>query len=105
MVPLAPRYDPRIVDAVRALDDRGVSMAETCRRVGTAAERMGLFRPSYAHLRRFIKLERELQDAERERHEAMRELVQDVTTKLVIGRFVHAYEVADRVHEIRSRGP
>jgi hypothetical protein len=104
MVPLAPRYDPRILDALRALDDRGVPIAETCRRVGVAAERMGLIRPSYPHLRRLVHSERRRQDSEREQREAMRELVGDVATRLALGRLVHAYEVADRIDRIRELG-
>ena len=55
----APRYDARIVDAVRRLDDERVSMAETCRRVGDVAVALGLPRPSTVHLRRLVRAERE----------------------------------------------
>jgi hypothetical protein len=37
VVEIAPRYDRRILEAVRALDDRTESMAEISRRVGGAA--------------------------------------------------------------------
>ena len=105
MVPIAPRYDPKILEAVRALDDLSEPMAETARRVGTAAQRMGLIRPTYPHLRRLIRAERALRAAERAQREAMRELVADVVDDFVRGKIVHAYEVADRVADIRSRGP
>jgi len=62
MVRFAPRYSPRLLAAVRELDDRTVPLAETCRRVGAVAERLGLPRPSYAHLRRIILEEREHRD-------------------------------------------
>ena len=105
MVPIAPRYDPRIIEAVRALDDPSQPMAETARRVGTAAQRMGLIRPTYPHLRRLIRAERALRDAERAQREAMRELVADVVEDFVRARLVDAYDVADRVAEIRSGRP
>src|SRR5690348_6660022 len=54
MVPIAPRYEPAILALAYAFDDRNQPMAETWRRVGAAADALGLFRPSYPHLRRFI---------------------------------------------------
>ena len=94
VVPLAPRYSHRIFDAVRALDDPKEPMAETCRRVGRAAERMGLPRPSYSHLRRYIK-------DERERRAEIRRIVHDVTTDLIAGKVPHPYVVLDRIEEAR----
>ncbi len=58
----APRYDGRLVAALRRLDDRRVSIAETCRRVGALAEELGVPRPSYVHLRRLVVAERERED-------------------------------------------
>jgi hypothetical protein len=55
----APRYDARILDAIRRLDDRRHPIAETCRRVGTFAEGAGLTRPSYVHVRRIVIVQRE----------------------------------------------
>jgi len=92
VVPLAPRYSERIYDAVRALDDRNMPMAETCRRVGRAAERMGLPRPSYSHLRRFIV-------AERERQAAIRKVVSDVSADLLAGKVPHPFYVLDRIED------
>jgi hypothetical protein len=69
-------------------------MAETCRRVGLAAEAMGLPRPSYSHLRRFIR-------EERERQAAVRRVVSDATTELLAGRVPHPYEVLGQLHEAR----
>jgi len=66
----APRYDDRLVDAIGRLDRRDVPIAETCRRLGAFAERNGIPRPSYVHLRRLI-VERRLFADER------RELVRD----------------------------
>jgi hypothetical protein len=62
----APRYDPRIIEAVRRLDDERLPMAETCRRVGDAAVELGLPRPSYVHLRRIVKADREIRRARRQ---------------------------------------
>ena len=101
MVRSAPRYDPRIREAVRALDDRRESMAEISRRVGVLAARLGLPRPSYVHLRTIIRDEREKQDRERARREELRAIAADVATDLVLGLRVDAYEVAERVREAR----
>jgi hypothetical protein len=92
VVASAPRFDRRILDLMRALDDRNESMAEICRRVGQGAEQLGLTRPSYVHLRRIIK-------AERARQDALREIANDVARDLMRGFLVDAYEVADRVRE------
>jgi len=82
VVPLAPRYSQRIFDLVRALDDADEPMAETCRRVGRAAEQIGLPRPSYSHLRRFIK-------EERAHRAAIAQVVRDVTSDLLAARVPH----------------
>ena len=94
MVPLAPRYDPRIAALLRKLDDRNEPIAEVCRRVGSGAAQLGLFKPSYSHLRRLILVEREHQDA-------IREVVDDVVERALLGLRIHPYELADRVHEAR----
>ncbi len=79
---------------MHAFDDRRESMAETCRRVGLGAEQLGLTRPSYVHLRRIIVVERRRQDE-------LREIVSDVTRRLLVGLRVDAYEVAERVRDTR----
>jgi hypothetical protein len=55
----APRYDARILDAIRRLDDPRSPIAETCRQVGAFAVKAGLPRPSYVHVRRIVVAERE----------------------------------------------
>ena len=105
MVPMAPRYDPRIRDAVLALDDERLPMAETCRRVGVVAERLGVPRPSYSHLRRVIREERALRAADRERREQLRKIAGDVIFDLLRGKFVHPYEVAERVWALDDVAP
>jgi hypothetical protein len=89
----APRYHQRILDAIRVLDDRRVPIAETCRRIGRRAEELGLPRPSYVHLRRLIH-------AERERRDAVRELIEEIVHDIVCHRVVDAYEVADRIRDL-----
>ena len=99
VVPLAPRYDPRIVELAVALDDPEEAMAETCRRVAAVAESFGLFRPSYAHLRRFLVEKRENDEAARARRAELRRIAADVYFDAMRGFVVDAYEVADRVRE------
>ncbi len=74
-------------------------MAETCRRVGAAAAVLGLPKPSYVHLRRFIVAHREEEDAERRRREEIRRILGDAYVDLYRGRVVNAYDVADRIGE------
>ena len=93
VVPCAPRYNRRILELVRALDDRGESIAEICRRVGREAEQLGLTRPSYVHLRRVIQ-------AERQREDEIREIVDGTARKLMRGFRVDPYEVAERLRDV-----
>ena len=53
MVPAAPRLDARLLAAVaRLAKERPI--AETCRRVGGLAWKLGLVRPSYETIRRLV---------------------------------------------------
>src|SRR4051794_4004960 len=52
----APRVDSRLVAAAERLDSPTTPVAETNRRVGKIAERLGLIRPSYEEGRRIIRL-------------------------------------------------
>jgi hypothetical protein len=97
VVEIAPRYDMRILEAVRALDDRTEPMAEIARRVGAVAAQLGLPKPSYVHLRRFLVAYRREQDEERERREEIREILMDAYLDLHRSRVVDAYDVADRI--------
>jgi hypothetical protein len=99
VVEIAPRYDRRILEAVRALDDRTESMAEISRRVGVAAAQLSLPKPSYVHLRRFIVAHREEEDAERARREEIRRILSDAYYDVMRSRVVDAYEVAERIRE------
>jgi hypothetical protein len=51
---IAPRISPPLVEALVRLDDRRVPIAETNRRVGEEAERLGLPRPSYERIRELV---------------------------------------------------
>jgi hypothetical protein len=93
----APRYDPRILAAVRRLDDEHAPIAETCRRVGEFATALGLPRPSYVHLRRIVKADRELRRA---RREMASEIVSDLGAGLA-PRLARAIEQA-RAAEARA---
>jgi hypothetical protein len=98
MVSLAPRYDARIVSALRALDDPREPMAEICRRVGDVADRLGLTRPSYVHVRRLLL-------AERVRRAIVRALVDHVVRRLAVGRFFGPSCAARRRAVRTSRSP
>jgi hypothetical protein len=50
----APRISRRLLETLVKLDDRLVPIAETYRRVGSEAERLGLTRPSYEQVRVLI---------------------------------------------------
>jgi hypothetical protein len=99
VVEIAPRYDRRILEAVRALDDRTESMAEISRRVGAAAAQLGLPKPSYVHVRRYVVAHREAEDAERARRDEIRQILWDAYYDFMRSRVVDAYEVADRIRE------
>ena len=51
MLSFAPRLSPKLLEAIVRYDDRKVPIAETYRRVGREAERLGLPRPSYQRVR------------------------------------------------------
>jgi len=91
----APRYDPRLVRAIRRLDDESLPIAEVWRRVGTYAERLGVPRPSYAHVRRIVV-------SERERAAAMREIRDAVAARLAAGRVPDPVAVLSRIGEVQA---
>jgi hypothetical protein len=101
MVELAPRYDPRILAAVRALDDPREPMAETVRRVGRVAAELGLPKPSYVHLRRYILEFRQEQDAERARRQEIMKILLDTYEDAMYSRLIDPWLVEER---IRSAG-
>jgi hypothetical protein len=60
VLPFAPRISPRLVEELLHLDDRRVPIAEINRRVGAAAERLGVPRPSYQRVRELVHASRRL---------------------------------------------
>lgn len=60
MPTLAPRISRRLLEALVRLDDRLVPIAETNRRVGAEAERLGLTRPSYEQIRVLVHRSRRI---------------------------------------------
>jgi hypothetical protein len=54
MPTIAPRLSPRLLEAIARFDDRRLPIAETSRRVGSEAERLGLPRPSYERVRELV---------------------------------------------------
>jgi hypothetical protein len=54
VVRIAPRVDERLVAAVGRYAEDKVPIAETCRRVGSLADHLGLTRPSYEEVRRLV---------------------------------------------------
>ncbi len=99
MVEIAPRYDPRIIDAIRALDDRGEPLAEIARRVGRVAAEYGLPKPSYVHLRRYIVEFREEEDAERRRNEEIRKALIDAYWDATYSKRIDPWSVEERIRE------
>lgn len=51
---MAPRISRRLLQAIVRFDDRSLPIAETYRRVGAEAERLGLTRPSYQRIRELV---------------------------------------------------
>lgn len=54
MPTIAPRISPKLIEAIVRFDDRTRPIAETSRRVGREAERLGLPRPSYERVRELV---------------------------------------------------
>jgi hypothetical protein len=54
MVTMAPRISGRLIEAIVRFDDTTRPIAETYRRVGAEAVRLGLTRPSYQRIRELV---------------------------------------------------
>ena len=91
---ISPRYDLRLLEALRRLDDGKLPMAEVCRRLGAVADELGLMRPSYVHVRRLIL-------AQRDERDAIRTVVDDLAGRLLTGRYVDLYEAVQRLRDAR----
>jgi len=92
----APRYDPRLLRAIRRLDDESLSIAEVCRRVGAAAEKIGVPRPSYVHVRRIVL-------SERARAAELREIRNEALVGLVARMAPDPVDLALRRQEVLAR--
>jgi proteasome lid subunit RPN8/RPN11 len=57
---LAPRIRKELLEAIVRHDRRTHPIAETCRRVGQDADRLGLTRPSYQRIRELVHESRRL---------------------------------------------
>jgi hypothetical protein len=77
------------------LDDPNQPIAETCRRVGARAESLGLPRPSYVHLRRYIV-------DDRARRGTIRQILADTHLDVMRSRVVDGYDLVERIGEARS---
>jgi hypothetical protein len=100
VVPSARRYDPIVFELIRELDDPTTSMAETCRRVAERAQELGFTRPSLVHLRRFVRIERDIRAEQKRREEALADVVRDVAVQVaVVGRVPEPHWVIERVEK------
>jgi hypothetical protein len=61
----APRLDPRLHQMLAQIDDPSRPIAETYRRLTARARTLGLFRPSYEHVRRLVRIVRRFRDLRR----------------------------------------
>ena len=57
---MSPRIRKELLEAVVRHDKRTHPIAETCRRVGRDADRLGLTRPSYQRIRELVHQSRRL---------------------------------------------
>jgi hypothetical protein len=76
-----PPLDPRLLNQLRRLCCRSTPNAETWRRLGEAANRLGLPQPSYGWVRDSARLERQRLEAAR----ARREFWADVAGDFAVG--------------------
>ena len=106
VVAIAPRYPERLLGMIEALDDEELSLAEVARRVGSAAERGGMTRPSPVHVRALVA---ELRLQRAEDREARRAALDELTRRLpyTIGNAYEAETAAvlarERVRARRTR--
>ena len=82
----SPRLDRRLLQAAMKVDRAEDSMAETWRKVGRIAWKLGLPRPSYETIRIIVR-------EHRRRRAEVHELLQPVLADLIQGR-VSAWDVA-----------
>jgi hypothetical protein len=56
-------------------------------------------KPSYVHLRRYIVVHREEEDAEQARRDEIRQIFLDAYSDFMRSRVIDAYDVAERIRE------
>jgi hypothetical protein len=98
VVATAPRYPERLLGLIEELDDDVISLAEVARRVGAAAERAGITRPSPVHVRA-LAAERRWQRAE---DRAARRAALEEMTRLLPYTIGNAYEAAVAAEQARE---
>jgi hypothetical protein len=65
--------------------------------VGWVAAELGLPKPSYVHVRRYIQAYRAEQDAETESAREIRKIVYELYLDALLGRVINAYQVAEQI--------
>jgi hypothetical protein len=90
--------DARVAVLVGALDREDARYAETWRCVGEAAERLGLRRPSYQHVRRLALIERRRQAVRR----GARGVLADAFAASAAGRVPSAVWTLERLIELQG---
>ena len=60
MARFAPRIPHRLLVTLDRLDDRSIPIAETARRLGDEADRLGITRPSYQRIRELVHISRQM---------------------------------------------
>jgi hypothetical protein len=58
MANAAPRISPRLLAAIDDAARRDATVADICRTIGAEAQRLGLPRPSYEQVRRYVHASR-----------------------------------------------
>jgi hypothetical protein len=98
MVASAPRYSDKLLGMIEALDDERLSLAEVARRVGAAAGRAAIVRPSPVHVRALVA---ELRWQREEDRAARRAAFEEMTRRLpyMMG---DAYEAEAAAHRARE---
>jgi hypothetical protein len=101
----APRYPDRLYRLIEQLDDESLSLAEVARRVGSAAEREAITRPSPVHVRALLGELRTQRRDDREIREAALETLGRIATGRVPDPFtIHRpVERAVEQAELRAR--
>ena len=105
MTRFAPRYPDRLYRLIEQLDDESLSLAEVARRVGAAAEREAITRPSPVHVRALLAELREQRRDDREIRDAALETLGRIATGRVPDPFTVHHQVVRAVEqaEVRAR--